>query len=233
VPEHPAWHEVRAHGNYFKHSVIASLEFAAPGLAQLLRDQREALGMQGKRAMPMPTGQKNLDNALVRSLQNRDIDCDDKIDDGQRAERVQALLRAGANPNASTSSGRAMGEAINTLDMALVDALLSMGASACHQDMAVVLESRIGGVDSPSDFKLVMDNANDEEALFQIVAQCYPLDFSWSYKFEVYDWEGDKMQVDMMKALDQYAGRIQAGQDQFELESNTRPIACAAAVRRI
>lgn len=233
APESSHWHVVYAPISYYKHTAIAALEFVCTGIIKHLTERRQARGLEGKRTMPLPIGQAGLDDALVRTLQNLEPDCDDVIDDQQRNVRVETLLEAGADPNATTTSGRAMGEAISTLDMALVDALLSRGGKACHQDMEIVLQGRIGGVEHPDDFKLQLENAQEENDLFSIIARCYPPDFSWDHNFEVENWEGDSMDVNMEQALDNYAVRIQAMQQSASLNTNTAHVASKGTVRRI
>ena len=232
-PEASEWYAVHAPKNYYKHSAIKSLEFVEPGINQDLIQLRQARGMEGKRTMPFPHDQAGLDDALVRTLQNKEPDCDDAIDDEQRKARVETLLQAGADPNASTSYGRAMGEAINTLDIALVESLLSRGGKACQQDMEVVLNSRIGGVDHPVNFKLQLDSAEEENDLFGIIARCYPPGFSWNYDFEVHDWDGYPMDVNMEQALDNYSTRLLAMQECASLNANTAQVASHRPSRRI
>lgn len=228
-----SWHWVHPYGYHYQYSVIARLELASPGLSQVLRKARKAMGLEENRDMDMPHSQTGLNNALVRTLQNREPDCDDAIDDMQRMQRVTTLLRAGADPNANTTLGRAMGEAINTLDIELVDTMVTNGGKASHSDMAVVLEKLIGEVDNPSEFKLVMRSVHDENALFQIISRCYPPEFSWKHTFEVADWEGDSMVVDMAYALSHYAGRLQSIQDHQALRKSTPSTPSNAAARRI
>lgn len=233
LPEASEWYAVHTHKHYYKHSAIKSLEFVEPGINQDLIELRQARGMEGKRTMLLPRHQAGLDEALVRTLQSMEPDCDDVIDGEQRKARVKTLLDAGADPNAATIYGRAMGEAINTLDIALVEALLSRGGRGCHQDMEAVLRCRIRGVDHPVNFKLQLDNAREENDLFGIIARCYPPDFSWDHPFEVNDWDGYPMVVNMEKALDNYAARLLATLQTVSLDANTVQVSSSRPVRRI
>ena len=126
-----------------------------------------------------------------------------------------------------------MGEAINTLDIELVDAMVAHGGEASHSDMAVVLEKLIGEVHNSSEFKLVVHSAQDENALFQIISRCYPPEFSWKHTFEVVNWDGDYIVVDMAYALSHNAGRLQSKQDHQALRKNTPSTTSSASTRRI
>lgn len=229
-PHSPGWYRTPRREKD-RYTAAAQINFAVPGFSEQLILARQARGGSGLRPMPQPR-RKDLADALVRTVRLMEIDCDDPISREERADRIPRLIEMGANPNFTTTHGRAMQHAIWQLDTDCVQMLLDGGARASARDLDRMIYRFSRGNINENGFIIEIPEEKIG-AFYQVIGMCYDYRFDWDGVISILDWEDDPVDVQISTALGAYMDKILSAAQAEHMRDNTPIAAATAPTRRI
>lgn len=233
APSSDAWHHIASdERTHYRYSIAGKINLLMPGFLNRLEDAKRLAGAQTRWQSRSNFSNHNLHQCLVRTVDLKEIDCEDPITRSDMMLRIPDLIKQGANPNTLIDGRRAMGVAIRQLDEEVVDLLLAYGTRASAFDLIELINQQSMRFAHPCDVSILISEA-DRRTLTRIIEKTYPLDFDWDQMIEVEDWEGDPMEIPISQAFQHYMDDIRSIQTSNLLYSATPHSTATTTHRRL
>lgn len=233
APFSEAWHHIASNESpHSRYSIAGKINLLVPGFLNRLEDAKRLARMQTRWQGRTNFSKRNLHECLVRTVDLKEIDCEDPISRAEMMLRVPDLIKQGANPNALINGRRAMGVAIRQLDEEAVDLLLAHGARASAFDLIELINQQSMRFAHPYDVSILLSEA-DIRTLTRIIEKTYPIDFDWDQMIEVEDREGDRIEIQISQAFQHYMHEIKTTQTANLLYAATPHTTATSTQRRL